>query len=82
MNAPIEPEFHARMNALAGTLDRIFNGDARGDNRKVGFVLLAFNFGEESRANYISNAERKGIITTMKELLARFEGQPEISGRA
>lgn len=81
-HAPIEPEFHAKMNALAGTLDRTFNGDAKGDARKIGFVLLVFSFGDETRANYISNADRKGIVTTLKELVARFEGQPEIRGTA
>ena len=81
-HAPIEPEFHARMNNLARELDYIFNGGAKGENQKVGFVLLAFKFGEEARANYISNADRKGIISTMKELVARFEGQAEVTGRA
>ena len=79
---PIEPEFHVVMAGLARTLDVIFNGEAKGHARKVGFVLLVFNFGDETRANYISNADRSGIVTTLKELVARFEGQPEIRGRA
>ena len=60
------------------------NGEARGDDRKVGFVLLVFPFGSgEGRCNYISNgASRRDIVTMMKEQIARFEGQPEMEGRA
>jgi hypothetical protein len=32
--------------------------------------------------NYISNARREDVIMLLKEQLARFEGQPEVSGRA
>lgn len=79
---PIDPEYRERMNELAALLDIAFNGDKRGPARTVGFVLLCFKFGEESRANYISNADRKGIITSLKEVVARFEGQAETKGHA
>jgi hypothetical protein len=87
-DAPIEPEYHEKMNALAGALDQIFNGDARGAARKTGFVLMVFPFtsdgtGTDGRCNYISNgADRRDVVTLMKEMIARFEGQPELSGRA
>jgi hypothetical protein len=82
-DAPIEPQFLATMNATAAGLDKIFNGDAKGDDRKVGFVLLVFPFeGREGRANYISNADRADVLTLLKEQVARFEGQPELEGRA
>ena len=72
------------MEAIARRLDYGFNGDVRGDARKTGFVLLVFPFGDTSgRANYISNgADRKDIVVLMREMIARFEGQPEQSGRA
>ena len=81
---PIEPKYVDQMNALAGFLDRTFNGEAKGENRKTGFVLLVFGLGEvdSGRCNYISNAEREDIVVLMKEMIARFEGQPEQSGRA
>jgi hypothetical protein len=62
----------------------LFNGEKRGKAREVGFVLLVFPFGEkEGRCNYISNgADRRDIVTMMKEQIKRFEGQPEMSGRA
>jgi len=82
---PIEPAFRQTMNAIAKVLDETFNGDARGAERKIGFVLLVFPFGEadEGRANYISNgADRRDIVTLFKEQIKRFEGQPEVKGKA
>lgn len=82
-DAPIQPEYHATMNALASGLDEIFNGDARGAERKTGFVLLVFPFGDEGRCNFISNgANRQDIVVMFKEMIARFQGQPEIKGTA
>lgn len=83
-DAPIEARLHGTMNALAAGLDEILNGDKRGAARETGFVLLVFPFGEkEGRCNYISNgADRRDIVVMMKEQIARFEGQPEMSGHA
>jgi hypothetical protein len=75
---PIDPRYHRKMNALARTLDEWFNGNDKGHDRKVGFCLMVFDFGEgPGRANYISNADRADVVTLLKEQLARFEGQPE-----
>ena len=83
-DAPIEPQYIEKMNALARAIDELFNGDLKGANRKVGFVLMVYNFGDQpGRCNYISNgADRKDVVTLMKEMIARFEGQPEMKGRA
>lgn len=83
-DAPIEPNFHKAMNEVARGLDRIFNGDAHGADRKTGFVLLVFPFKDhEGRCNYISNgADRRDIVVLFREQIKRFEGQPEIEGRA
>lgn len=80
----ISAEYRALMNDIAAALDNAFNGDARGANRKVGFVLLQFPFDgpEGQRTNYISNANRKDIVVALKEIVARFEGQPEVRGTA
>lgn len=76
-HGPIESEQRELMNALAAGIDKLFNGDRRGHDRKVAFVLLTAHFGdiEGGRVNYISNGERPDIITMMKELIARFEGR-------
>ena len=83
-DAPIEAEHYELMNRVAGALDEMFNGEVKGDARQMGFVLMVFPFGDKSgRCNYISNgANRRDIVTLMKEMVARFEGQPEMKGRA
>jgi hypothetical protein len=86
-DAPIEPEYYAMMNDVARLLDKAFNGDAHGKDRPTGFVLMVFPFAEfekgDARCNYISNgADRNDVVTLMKEMIARFEGQPEQKGTA
>jgi hypothetical protein len=84
-DAEIEPQYREKMREIARILDAVFNSDAKGNERKTGFVLLLFPFGEaeEGRTNYISNgADRKDIAILFREMAARFEGQPELQGRA
>lgn len=80
----IEAKHRRMMNTLAHALDEAFNGDVKGAERSTGFVLMVFPYGDHSgRCNYISNgADRRDVVTLMKEMIARFEGQPEVSGRA
>jgi len=78
----IQDEYRDKMNALAETVDEFFNGTAKGEQRKTCFVLLVAEFGDhEGRVNYISNGDRHDVTMMMKEVTARFEGQPEIKGR-
>ncbi len=86
---PIEPRYIEQMNELARGIDKIFNGDKRGKDRPTGFVLLVFPFDSEGhapsdgRCNFISNgADRKDLVVLFREMIARFEGQPEMKGRA
>src|SRR3989442_4617398 len=81
---PIEEAYHGRMTCLVRQMDHLFNGDLRGELRTTGFVLMVFRYGDTSgRCNYMSNgASRDDIVTLMKEMIARFEGQPEQSGSA
>jgi hypothetical protein len=83
-DAPIEARYREQMNALAHTLNEFFNGDAKGADRKTGFILLVFPFGnEDGRCNYISNgADRRDVVTMLKEQIKRFEGQPDMEGHA
>jgi hypothetical protein len=82
-DAPIEGKYRDQMNAVAGGLDYLFNGTAKHPNKKVGFVLLTFEYGnDDGRCNFISNgAERKAIVSMFKEMIARFEGMPGGQGR-
>ena len=45
---------------------------------------MMFPYGDTTgRCNYMSNgADRRDVVTLMKEMIARFEGQPEVSGKA
>lgn len=79
VDAPVSKEYVATLNKIAATLDDIFNGkDCKAGQKKVGFALLIFPFGEpnnSSRINYISNADREDMLTCMKEFIARAEGR-------
>ena len=84
-NAPIESAHAEQMNKIAAVLDTVFNPGAHGQDRKTGFVLLVYPFGEadQGRCNFISNgADRGDLVTLFKEMIARFEGQPQMQGRA
>lgn len=85
-DAPVQAKFQERMLAAAHTLDTMFNGDKRGTDRAVGFVLLVFDFGlpdGDARCNYISNgARREDVVALLKEQVARFEGMPAGEGHA
>lgn len=88
MPDPIQTAYRQQMREVARTLDVVFNGTAANEpgrgRRKVAFVLLTAEFDkvEDGRVNYISNGDRADIVAMMKELIARFEGQPEQSGHA
>ena len=80
-DGPVERRFKHTMNALAHVIDDTLNGfpsvsDPRNVvERKVGFVLLVFPFGEEikGRCNYMSSADRDDVVKLLKEQLAYFE---------
>ena len=80
-DAPVDEAYHLKMRAVVEAIDEFVNGKGE---RKVGFVLMMFPYGDtEGRCNYMSNgADRKDIVILMKEMIARFEGQPDVSGRA
>jgi hypothetical protein len=84
MTEPVSDKYRAEMTATAQALDELFNGDAKGKDRKVAFMLLVSEFGkiDGGRVNYISNGARADCHAMLKELLARWEGQPEQVGTA
>lgn len=75
-----DAETKALMQDLARALDSAINPEGR----KNGFVLLIFNDSgpKGARTNYVSNCDRKDMVAALKEVTARFEGQPEMRGRA
>lgn len=78
-SAPIEPEYREKMNQLARVIDEFFNGDDRGKDRKTGFVLLVFPYGEKGgRCNYISNgADRRDMVKLLREQANRFDSNTQ-----
>jgi len=82
-DAPLEERYRVQMNAIAETLDEVFNPGQKAPNKTIGFVVLTFEYGShDGRCNFISNgADRQDIVTLFREMIARFEGQPEMKGR-
>lgn len=83
-DGPVEKQYETEMRVIASGLDRMLNGENKGLDCKVGFVLLVFPFGEThgARCNFVSNGDRRDIVNVLKEMVARFEGQPEMQGHA
>jgi len=70
------------MQSMASALDDVLN--EKGKPKKNGFVLLVFPFDgpEGQRTNYVSNGQRQDVVVALKEVIARFEGWAQQSGRA
>lgn len=85
-SAPIEDRYKQQMVAVARAVDEFLNGpNAHPDNRKVGFVVMVFEFGSTAgRMNYISNASRDDVVIALREQLSCFDGMPDsqTGGRA
>jgi Mor family transcriptional regulator len=80
-DAEITQRYRDQMRAIAGALDQALNGDAR--PKHTAFVLLITEFDNMAgRVNYISNGGRADVVTMLKEITARFEGQAEAKGSA
>lgn len=73
------------MQAIAGALDDNLNGPCINGKREgnTGFVVLLFDMNaiDGTEINYVSNTERASTLVALKELVARFEGQPVQQGR-
>jgi hypothetical protein len=82
--ALVDAEYREKMTAIAQAIDELLNGKIGGPDRKAGFVLMVFPLGDKSsRCNYMSSGvDRRDIVALMKEMIARFEGQPGTEGRA
>ena len=82
-HGPIEDRYVDQMRALAQVLDEILNGEGcKPEDRKTGFFLTIFAFGEPSRFNYISNADKLDVRAMLKEITARIEARMAREGRA
>jgi len=79
--APIEAHLSALMNALASSIDEVFNGKPPAKRKDIGFMLFAWDGSkapEAGRMNYISNVgsgQREEVVTMLKTMLADAEGR-------
>lgn len=73
----VQKEYLESMREVARLVDKIFNPDGK---KKIGFVLLAFPFGEkpDARMNYMSNGNRADVLLSMKEFIGRAEGNLKV----
>lgn len=71
-HGPIEEKHAGAMKQLGRVIDDWLN---QGKGKKVGFVLLMFDFGEKpnGRMNYLSNAERESMLRALQELVGQME---------
>lgn len=84
-DTPLEEKYRVQMNVVAAALDEVFNGKDKGAARDTGFLLLVFPYGtaDGTRCNFISNgANRDDLVVLFREMIARFEGQAQVTGRA
>jgi hypothetical protein len=74
-SGPIETTYREQMQAAAMALDDFLNPGLEGPDRKTGFVLLVFPYGEsKGRCNYISNgASRADMVKLLREQANRFD---------
>lgn len=77
----VQPEYVEMMKRVSRAVDTMFNGPP-GSEKKIGFVLMVFPFEDfTGRCNYMSNANRADVVVLLKEQLARFSGQADVTGR-
>lgn len=69
-DAPIPDDIRGVMNGIAHLIDEAIGEHA---DRKMGFMLMVFDFGEggRRRMSYISNAERGDILKALQEFIEK-----------
>lgn len=72
--APLDPLFARAMDTLAPVIDHVLNGDTEPDTRKIGYILMAFPFGE-GPCDMVSNAAVSwdDALVVLKEVVGRLE---------
>lgn len=71
----VQEQYKEQLRAVARAIDEFLNPDR--ENKKVGWAILMFPFDcpPGARTNYMSNTERSDMLNSMKEFIARAEGQ-------
>lgn len=71
MKAPTDVIDRESMQNLAEAIDAVLPALNESETR-LGFALVIFNFGGGGNIQYISNAERTGMIAALRELLGKW----------
>lgn len=67
-------EQQARMRRAGENLDLLFNGDARGVNREMGYVLLVFPFGVmDTRCRIATNVPDSDALAVLRSQVEVLE---------
>ena len=64
---------HDLMQSICEGIDKVLNGEKKGKDRTLGFVLCVFPFGKPGRLNYASNGDSEDILVLAREMVARLE---------
>lgn len=64
------------LKILLDEMDKLLNGGVPGPEKKLGFVVLVFKFGDlaTSPCEYVSNTSKDSVLAVMKVLVTRLEG--------
>jgi hypothetical protein len=69
------------MHRVGKYLDHVFNGDAQGPDRPLGFVLIVFPYGQHDSTDCVSSmsngANRKDVARLFRAMIANFEREGE-----
>ena len=72
-----------KMQRAARKLDKLFNGSAKGQDRQVGFALIAFDLNAEGGdCRYIGNVDRESVKQLWLQQIAHFDARAESAGEA
>ena len=75
MAEPTLKELEAEIRQMGKLVDKALNP---GPEKRIGFTLLLFNFGEGGYTTYISNGNRDDVIKSLKEFLIYVETQRDV----
>lgn len=67
-DAPIPDDIRGVMNGIGHMIDEAIEDHA---DRKMGFMLMVFDYGTGGRMSYISNSKREDILKALQEFIEK-----------
>lgn len=75
---PIEFELQGLMRELGNAIDDAVN-DGQGFEGTTGFLLMIY---DETGCNFLTNRPRANVMETLREMLEKYDQEPDTVGRA